>query len=68
MSDRYTKMVAWRLTTVEMVHFIMDTPGNGAESKTKNLFREEGDAESDPANVSGSDTDYLGAKKRKRER
>ena len=44
----------------------MDTPGNGAESKTKNLFREEGDAESDPANVSGSDTDYLGAKKRKR--
>ena len=59
MSDRYTKMVAWRLTTVEMVHFIMDTPGNGAESKTKNLFREEGDAESDPANVSGSDNDYI---------
>ena len=51
-------MAAWRLTTVEMVHFVMDVPGNGVESNNENMFREEGDAESDPADVSGSDSNY----------
>ena len=53
MSDRYTKMAAWRLTTAEMVHFVMDILGNGVASNNENMFREEGDAESDPADVSG---------------
>ena len=44
----------------------MDVPGNGVESNNENMFREEGDAESDPADVSGSDSDHIEAKKGKR--
>ena len=66
MSDRYTKMAAWRRTTAEMVHFVMDILGNGVESNNENMFREERDAESDPADVSGSDSHHLEAKKGKR--
>ena len=28
----HTKMTAWSFTTGEVVHFIMDTPGDGNES------------------------------------
>ena len=58
-------MAAWRLTTVEMVHFVMDILGNGVESNNENMFREERDAGSDPGDISGSDSDHIEAKKGK---
>ena len=41
-----------------MTCFIMDILGNGVKSDKENMFGEEGDAKVDPANVSGSDSNY----------
>ena len=43
----------------EVIRFIMDILGDGVESNNENMFREEGNEQFDPANVSGSDSDYL---------
>lgn len=50
--------MAQHFTTDEVIHFVMDIPGDGVESSKENMFREEGDAEVDPANVNGGDSDY----------
>ena len=50
-------MTAWCFTTDEAVCFIVDALGDGVESDEENMFREEGDADVDPAVVSGSDSD-----------
>ena len=57
-SDFCTKMVVWRFTSDEVVHFIMDILGDGDESGEENMLGEEGDAEVDPEDDSGSDGDY----------
>ena len=51
-------MVVWRFTSDEVVHFIMDILGDGDESGEENMLGEEGDAEVDPEDDSGSDGDY----------
>ena len=47
------------LYTDEVIRFIMDILGDGVESNNENMFREEGNEEFDPANVSGNNSDYL---------
>ena len=37
--DLHTKMTAWSFTTVEVVHFIMDIPGDGGESDEESMPR-----------------------------
>ena len=50
----------WRHGTNEVLHFIMDIPGDGTESNKDNRSGEEGDTQSDPASVNNSDSDYPG--------
>ena len=57
MSDLRSKMVAQCFTTDEVICFSMNIPGNVVESNEENVFREEGGAKVDPADVSGSDSD-----------
>ena len=42
---------------IDEVRFIMAVWGGGVENAAENMFREEGDAEFDPASVSDSGTD-----------
>ena len=56
-SDLCAKIVAWHFTTDEVIHFVMDILGNGVDSNKENMSGEEGDAEVDPASVSGGDSD-----------
>ena len=53
MSDLRAKMTADGMTC-----FIMDILGNEVKSDEENMFGEEGDAKIDPADVSGSGSNY----------
>ena len=53
--DLHTKMTAWSFTTGQVVHFIMDTPGNGNESDEEKGAE---DAKVDPADDNDSDSNY----------
>ena len=57
MLDFCVKKAAWCFTTDNMIHFIKDFLGGGVESQ-EDVFRVERDADFDPADVSGSDSDY----------
>ena len=51
MSDLPAKTTAWHSTTNEVFHFIIDTAGDGVESNKENMFREEGGAKFDLADI-----------------
>ena len=59
MSDLCAKVVTLCFTTDEVIHFSINIFGNRVESicNKENIFREEGDAEFDPVDVSGIDSD-----------
>ena len=50
-------MVVQRFTADAVICFSMNIPGNVVEHNEENVFREEGGAKVDPADVSGSDSD-----------
>ena len=52
-------MAAQHFTTDEVIHFSINIFGNRVESicNKENIFREEGDAEFDPADTNSSDRD-----------
>ena len=51
------EMAARHFTADELIHFIIDIPGDGVESNDENMFGGEGNTEFDLADVNRSDSD-----------
>lgn len=58
MLDPCTKIVVQHFITDKLIHVMKDIPDDEIESNKENMFREDRDAESDQANINGSDSDY----------
>jgi len=58
MLDHCTKIVVQHFITDKLIHVIRDIPDDEIESNKENMFRDDRDAESDQANINGSDSDY----------